>query len=201
MTISSPAPTWPPVGGSRPAAPYTPSTIADIWLMLTTTFTSDGGDEDRPGEPRANVRANHLEHAASAGEHADARRGIERDHDHRHDVERAPQQIESEPRAGQQTRGDRAGADHAGRRQRRRTDQTRERRRQAAVASASAPADVCPGCAIVVEVIASSLSDSASRRPRRGRDRARSRMRATRGRSRRRPGPEVFPTSRPECVR
>ena len=130
-----------------PTAPYTPSTIADIWLMLTTMFTRTVGTKIAQASHAPMSLANHLEHAASAGEHADARRGIERDHDHRHDVQRAPQQIESEPRARQQTRGDRAGADHAGRRQRRRTDQTRERRRRTAVASANAPSRRA-GCAI-----------------------------------------------------
>jgi len=86
-----------------------------------------GGNENPPRQPRADVVANHLEHAAAAREHANARRGIERDHDHRHDVQRAPQQIESEPRAGQQTCGDRARANHAGCRERRWTHKARER--------------------------------------------------------------------------
>ena len=43
MTITSSGPAAPLAGGSMPIAPYAPSTMADIWLMATTMFTSTRG--------------------------------------------------------------------------------------------------------------------------------------------------------------
>jgi hypothetical protein len=43
VTMASPTLLSAPAGGNRPTIPYAPSTIADIWLMFTTTLTSNVG--------------------------------------------------------------------------------------------------------------------------------------------------------------